>query len=663
VGTAAALGLHLSQDAKAFFAAERKMMPLQGFVDGPVLSRFSLSPDGKSLAAVMNTGEKALVITRDLISGKTAVVMGTDNIESVINWVKWANDKRLLVSQSFPFVRQFDETSIRQTETRETRLFAFDADGGHQINMVKKSLTQAGTMSGQFSPSQDDVIDFLPDDPDHILLTLRHDDYSYGTVVYKVNVNTAERTLYEAPRSNIDFLGTDAAGRVRVGVEYDNRKGGSTIWVCSPDGSNWRKLAVSRGPFDRGAISPLGFGLDPNILYVSAQLNGLDAIHTMDLREEKPTLALKLSDPNRNLNGSLVYDPKGEAVGINMAVSSGSSRYYWGADYKAMQAKFDQVLPNRWNWLADLSRFGGRYLLVSEEPGLPPVVLLGNLPTGQLDMLSPQYPELDNQRIPRKKAFSFKARDGFLLHAFLTTPLDSKHKNLPLVVMPHGGPQEYDSEEFNFLSTFVADRGYAVLQVNFRGSTGYGWDYMKAGLRRWGLETQDDLTDGVKKLIADGVVDPARISIVGWSFGGYAALNGVIKDPDLYKGAFAIAPVTNLIDLTSDWYSFGQREVFRQQIGDASADEVQLRATSPVFHADKIKVPVVLVHGTLDRSAEYANSVQMDEALTKSGKKHKFISFDKADHSLSHRPYRKRMFTELEAFLQETLGPGVPADA
>ena len=660
VGAAGALGLSIGMPARAD-ASERPLMPIQGFVEGPMLSDYRLSPDGKKLAMVVNTKDASTLITRDLGTGKVSAVTKTDNLESKIRWIQWLTNTRLAYSLEFPSFRDQDNNPTFRVKTQETRLFAVDADGGNSLNLVKKLLAQASQQySGHAAVNQDTVIDWLPNDPDHILLVLPHDDDSYGTSVYKVDVNTAERTLYEAPHNDLNFACTDATHRVRVGIERDTRQAGSTTWVCDPDGSRWRKLTVDKGPFDAATITPMGFGLDPNILYVNARVNGLDAVHTMDLREAQPKLVLKLSDPDYNISGGLIHDPRGEAVGVTGAVRAGSSRFYWDTGYKELQEQLDAALPNRWNYLAQVSRYNGVYLLESTEPGRPDTLMLGNVETGKLEAFSSQFPKLDSKRNTFKKAFKFKARDGFQLNAFLTLPLGAKAEKLPLVVMPHGGPQAHDDMSFDPLVAFVADRGYAVLQVNFRGSTGYGFEYKKAGLRRWGLETQDDVTDGVKKLIADGVADPARIAIVGWSFGGYAALWGVIKDPDLYRGAFAVAPVTNLLSLTSDWYNFSQRDLMRQQVGDASEDGEQLRATSPVFHAEKIKVPVVLLHGTMDRQADYRHSEQMDSALTRAGKAHKFISFDKGDHSLTHRPYRLRVYTELEKFMQETLGPGAP---
>jgi len=653
------LGLQWTPRASAF-AVERKTMPLEAFVEGPLFSDYVVSPDGRRLALVVNTGDKTQIIIRDMASGGMQSVMQTNNLEYLVRWVQWKNNDRLLASLLYPMVRNLGGVDGRK-ETLESRLFAFNADGSKPINMVRK---RAGQQVNRMEWSQDRIIDWLPDDPDHVLMVFREAETDLSTGVYKVNILTAERSLHHGPRGEVNYLVTDAKHRVRVGREWDSDKGDSSLWVCDADGTRWRKLAANVGPYDEKSIEPMGFGLDPNLLYVGARVNGLVAVHTMDLREERPKLVLKMADPDLNLTGSLIWDPSGEVVGVQGADSgAGSSRFYWNQGYKDLQEQLDAALPKRWNSVMDMSRFNGRYLLSSTIPGLPASIIVGDLTTGKLDGLGSQYPELDIQRIARKKHFKFKARDGFELHAFLTLPLDAKPEKLPLVAFPHGGPQSHDTEGFDSLVAFMADRGYAVLQVNFRGSTGYGLDYKKAGLRRCGLETQDDVTDGVKKLVADGVADPSRLAIVGWSFGGYSALNGVVKDPELYRGAFAIAPISNLLDWASDWTSFGEREEIRQQIGDSRDDAEQLRATSPVFHAERIKVPVVLVHGTLDRQAKFDQSVQMDEALTKAGKAHKFIVFDKGDHSLTHQPYRRKLYAELESFLQSTLGPGAPPSA
>lgn len=227
-----------------------------------------------------------------------------------------------------------------------------------------------------------------------------------------------------------------------------------------------------------------------------------------------------------------------------------------------------------------------------------------------------------------------------------------------MVLFPHGGPQSADTPHFDNWVAFMADRGCAVLQVNFRGSTGYGVEFTKKGLRRWGLEMQDDLTDAVQEFIKRGVADPKRVAIVGASYGGYAALMGLVKTPDLFRAAFAFAPVCDLVELTKEQVRNGNKKVVKAQVGDPDEDRQQLIDTSPNRQVHKIQQPVVLIHGTQDRQAEYEHSVLMAKALKEAGKPHKFITQRLGDHQLSHLPYRLELFRELESFLDTNLELG-----
>nr|WP_243846446.1 alpha/beta fold hydrolase [Rhizomicrobium palustre] len=244
----------------------------------------------------------------------------------------------------------------------------------------------------------------------------------------------------------------------------------------------------------------------------------------------------------------------------------------------------------------------------------------------------------------------------------MTVPPGKEAKNLPVVILPHGGPMARDDMSFNWEAQFLANRGYAVLQPNFRGSTGYGKAFKKAGYGQWGLKMQDDVTDGVKKLIADGIADPKRICIVGGSYGGYAALAGVSFTPELYACAAAWAPVTDLREQLadesrdsggSDAWLMSAESVY---IGDRRNDATKLDAVSPALHAGKIKVPVLLVHGTADATVRISQSERMASALEKAKKKVTFIKVDKETHYLQTAPSRILWLTELEKFLKANIG-------
>jgi len=379
---------------------------------------------------------------------------------------------------------------------------------------------------------------------------------------------------------------------------------------------------------------------------------------------EDPTLKLNLvyANPLGDVGGQLIRRLDGEVVGISDARLGDAGIHYWDEDYKRLAAGIDKALPDRFNSLLQMATDGSTYLLWSDGNGIPGQVFIGNRKSGTLALLGEQYPELDPERLPKKQPLQITARDGLKLPALLTVPPGVAPRKLPLVLLPHGGPQSQDSVEFDAWSSFLAGRGYAVLQVNFRGSTGFGAKFLLAGLRRWGLQMQDDLADGVKDLVDRGIADPARVCIVGGSYGGYAALMGGIKTPGLYRCVFAFAPVTDLVDLSEHahfrYYDLG--EALDAQIGD---DPEQLRATSPRLQARRMGPPVLLMHGTADRSVDYAQGEGMAAALTKAGKKVRFITQDQGDHHLSNQGHRTQFFREPEAFLLEHLGPGARTPA
>jgi len=626
-------------------------LPLDAFARRPLMQMVALSPNGKRLAAIVNSESGSALVTRAVDGGPIQPVMNTDNLGSIINWVEWVNNDRLVLSIRFPSRRQIGY--VQTIDTMESRLLAVNADGSQAINLIKERGSAVKNL--RWAVQQDRVLDWLPEDGKHVLLALPASEDRFESAIYKVNVYTAERSHYADSRRDVYGWITDNLHRPRVAIgRRDNDRSETFIEVCDADGRNWR-LLTEFGPFSKDGFDPLGFGLDPDLLYVSAKHQGLDAVFTLNLRDPKALPQLKLAHPRYDLDGALVHDERGEAVGIHETLSGDSGAFYWGERYKSMLQALDEALPQRRNYLYSGSSDGRTYVVRSAADGVPSAYYLVRFgEDSQMSQLANSYPELQGHELPRKKFITLKARDGLELPSYLTLP-DGPGKKLPLVVFPHGGPQAADGPEFDSWVSFMVNRGCAVLQVNFRGSTGYGFAHMEAGLRRWGLEMQEDLEDAVAECMKRGVADASRIAIVGASYGGYAALMGVVKTPDLYKGAFAFAPVTDLVELTDEEGQYSSKETIRRQIGNARDDKVRLQATSPNLHADKIKVPVVLIHGTQDRQAKYQHSVWMAEALKAAGKEYKFLTQDKGDHQLSHFPYRRQLFQELEAFLDKVL--------
>ena len=302
---------------------------------------------------------------------------------------------------------------------------------------------------------------------------------------------------------------------------------------------------------------------------------------------------------------------------------------------------------------------GTKTLARVETPSSPPVYYLVDFTAHRADIAAEEYPALSGVALGEVKEFSYKARDGTAIPAYLTTPATKSSKPIPLVVLPHGGPQARDYLTFDWLPQFLASRGYAVLQPQFRGSTGFGDAFREAGYRQWGGLMQDDVTDGVRAMIEQGVADPRRVCIVGASYGGYAALMGAAFTPDLYSCAVSISGVTDLPALMRETVPiYGGTlsttlSIWKARIG--APNDSNLAAKSPINAVQSIKVPILIIYGTGDGVVPNEQSERMARVLKAAGKNVTVAVLAGEDHWLSRTDARVQVLKELEAFLGKNL--------
>lgn len=606
----------------------------------PLISGVTLAPDGKHIAGLMNLPDGTVLVTQGTDGGAVRNVLFSDNTTMALGWVRWVSSDRLIASIHYR----------KQKGGTQTRLVAIDRDGGERRDLSE--LDDSGLRAGQ--QIQDEVVDLLPGDGRHILLTL--DTPTAGApAVYKLDIESGTRRMVQPPQRRVGHWITDAQHRVRLGIRQQGEQ--IDIITRDPDGSEWRTL-WSYPLFSAEAVMPLGFDRDPHTLFVEALHEGRKAVFSVDLRDPALPRVLRLAHPERDLTGSLIRSPlTGDAVGVlSNSDDEGQISSFWDAELAALAAEIDKALPGRFNRLLELSRDEMRYLVRSSGNGQPGQYYLGDRQTGRLTLLAEQYPHLPRAHLVGKQAAHITARDGLPLHAWLTRPKSAGTAPGPLVLLPHGGPHTRDDNDFDPMSEFLASRGYTVLQVNFRGSSGYGHSFEMAGLQRWGLEMQDDLTDATRWAIKQGIADPGRICIVGGSYGGYAAMMGTIRTPDTYRCAVSVNGVTDLEALIHHLRSRGGRSLARLQFGSFWSDSARLRATSPVFHTAAIKTPLLLIQGDADETVPVEQARSMVKALTRAGRPHEYLELKGAGHNLGHPTHRLQYLKALDGFLAQHLG-------
>jgi dipeptidyl aminopeptidase/acylaminoacyl peptidase len=627
-----------------------KQLPAEAFGSLPDVTNMRISPDGKRLASIirvdLNNVKGSAVQIVNLETGEKKISLFSDNKTYTLYWLNWKSNEFLLVGSMYPEARSVGQ-SARRYKTRETRMLILDIVN----DKITSPFSTQYLAKQQISPLyQDNVIDFLEDDKDNILMSVSGAYNEQGGLtpnVYKVNLRNQKMELIQRAMDYTYSWITDQQHRVRISATYKDTS--TTILTRDIDSEKWREL-WKYDAFSDDEVNPLGFGLDPNILYVSAYLNNFKAIFKVNLKDPELKKELIFSEPMGDVAGGLIYSSDHDVIGI--AYDNGAKYIYFDAKNKKFQAGVDKALPLTANYILGMSADNQKYIVFSSSSTESGAYYFGDRKKGTLDPIAYSYKVLTPELMANRKEYLYKARDGLEIVGYLTVPKNSAGKNLPTVIFPHGGPISYDAKGFDYWAQFFANRGYAVLQMNFRGSSGKGLAFRNAGLKNWGQEMQDDVEDGARKMIADGITDAKRICIVGASYGGYAALMGAVKTPDFYKCAASIAGVSNVYELVRDHRYGGKKSVVDLQIGD---DDKLLKEYSPVYHAEKIKIPVLLVHGDMDRQVEPKHSENMNEALKKAGKNVTYISLPNEDHFLTNNENRVATFKALDDFLAKAL--------
>ena len=609
-----------------------------GSVAAPTIADFSaevdaiypaLSPDGNLVAFVTRAENNRVLMVIDLAKRERRALMGAIVDTFEISKCNFKNDERLLCG--------FRGTQFfRGQPYTVSRLVAIDVSG----KAKPRVLVQNGTEGG--SQFQDRVLDWQRNDPKRVLIELSGDGDPFPTV-HSLDVYTGLTYVVQRSRSSITDWSADRNGVVRFGYGFDGRKH-SYIARDSGDAA-WRTLA--KWEIGESQFSVVGFGASSSTLLVEADHNGRNAIFEMDL-EEKSDRQLLFANTEVDVDGPIYWPGDNRLIGFEYETDR-PHRKFFDADAEAIYGVIDRAKPDAYNEVVGSSRDGKRLLVVSRTDTRPTEYLILDLNTNKLLRVGSSNPALAGTPLSPMTSVKIKAADGTILPGYLTLPLNSTGKKLPTIIYPHGGPHARDSWGFDPIVQFMASRGFAVVQVNFRGSTGFGKAWYEAGLRNWGTVMVDDVIASTKWAISEGIADPAHTCIVGWSFGGYAALMSAEHEPDLYRCVVSIAGVSDLRLLAEEWRSsFGGSDWAEYALGD---DTSELKAGSPSKNAAKIKAPVLLIHGDNDTQAGVDHSKRMARVLKGEKKKVELVLIKDGNHSLTRYEWRETLYTSLEKFL------------
>jgi dipeptidyl aminopeptidase/acylaminoacyl peptidase len=626
-------------------AHSAEAIPIDAFFEGSRIQDLAISPDGHYLSMIANVSGRRMVLVMDRVAKTKAKVVMAEEPGKRINptWCGWANATRLLCG----FRGVADEMGQFYPVSR---LVGVNADGTQLkvLNLSSRPSSYEEETNAQF---QDQVIDWTPDDPDTVLMSLDEDRDTFPAVV-AVNVYTGGRHVVVRQHAPIRAFATDGNGHVRLGWGFQDTK---IFYFAKLAGeSDWLRLAkVEAFSNEEGdAFKPVAAIPGSNLVYASKQSNGREALWQIDLKDEHVPEVL-FEHPTVDI-GSFLFSPTKQLLGVAYETDR-PKIYYSDPKRKAYVDALDTVLPNRFNSLIDKTRDERLFVVRSTSDVIPPEYYLLDTAnnTLALERIGSSNPGITTQRLAPMRAINYAAKDGTVIPGYLTVPLGMRAENLPLIVMPHGGPIARDSWGFDPWVQLLASRGYAVLQMNFRGSDGYGSEWYWAAHQDWGGLTYSDITDGTRWAIAQGIADPKRVCIVGASFGGYAALLGATRDSALYRCAVSISGVSDLPEMLADDQHFTNGKIARRQVG---TDSAKLKVDSPRRHVEKVNIPVLMIHGDHDYTVNFDQTKMMASALKSAGKQYKVVKIEGADHYYSEDSDARTLFTELETFLNSNLG-------
>ena len=604
-----------------------RQIPLEDFFRNSERTGYQLSPDGSYISYMAPYKDRLNVFVRRVDESDEHAIRITNETERSVAGYMWADNQRLLYMKDTAGDENYQLYGVHRDGSDDRAYTAFD---GVRTSLIDDLEEQQGVVMIGMNKRNPEVFD-----------------------PYRLNIETGELTLLAENPGNIQGWMTDHDGRLRVATAIVD---GVNTQILYRDTEDEPFKPVLTTNF-RDVVSFMEFTPDNKEVYAATNLHRDKTI----LVRMNPATCEKLEvlyENERYDIASISYSRKRKKLlSVYCTGHKEPVRHYFDAEEEQLRQRVKAHFPNQRYGIADTDKAEENYLIYVGGDRTRGSYWHYNALTDEAKKIADLAPWIKSDEMNAMHPVCYTTRDGLQIEAYLTLPdglTPDTAKQLPVVVNPHGGPWARDCWGYSSEVQFLSNRGYAVFQMNFRGSTGYGRHFLEASYKQWGLKMQDDITDGVKWLIEQGIANPNRIAIYGGSYGGYATLAGLTFTPDLYACGIDYVGVSNLFTFmqTIPPYWRPMLEMMYEQVGHPEHDADQLAATSPALHADKIKVPLFVAQGANDPRVNKAESDQMVEALRQRGVVVEYMVKDNEGHGFHNQENRFDFYRAMERFLK-----------
>lgn len=602
-----------------------RSIPVNDFFKSQERMLYRISPDGKKLSYLQLDGDKKNIYIEDLTTHKILKI--TNVVDRNVNFYFWVSNDELIY---------YKEVGGKK---RRADIYIINSDGKNERQLTTNEKSRMQVIEDQLI------------DGKYLLVASNRRD-SAVIDVYRLNVRNGEFEMAAKNPGNVTNWITDANGKLRLAISSD---GLNETLMYREDERSAFKPVVTNSNVDK--VWPVAFAENrPDVIYaISNVKRDKNALVEINCKTGKESRVLFSNDKYNVIDAQ--YSRSKKQMAFVIVETWKKEKFYLDSAAKILYTRLEKLLPNMETRVVDRDKSENTYIVRTFTDRNPGSFYLYLADKGTVRKLTDLNSSIKEEEMSKMEPIAFEARDGLKIQGYLTLPLNKEVKNLPVVVLPHGGPTGRNSWGYSADVQFLANRGYAVLQVNFRGSTGYGKKFLAAGFKQWGTKINDDIEDGVRWLVKEKIANPKRVAIYGSGFGGFIALSSIYRNLGTYTCAAANSGVINLFSYLKSFPAYYQPNLsgYYDIIGNPHEDSDTMTQASPVFHADRIKIPVYIAVNTSDPRSNAGETMLYVKELKKKNANVTYFEINDPPFGMGRDAQRQQFYASLEMFLNNNL--------